>query len=129
MLVDVKALNIHRQVDVKLDKLAKQILQLLLPLLLLLLLLLYVLYHVLPLGHRGGRCRSLAYEIYYETLLIWMLVLELSFVQPKVQCLARLTPPMCKVKLTQCLITQQKLRKLRKHCANIELERKKQNQC
>ena len=39
MLVDVKALNIHRQVDVKLNELAKQIL-LLLPLLLLLLLLL-----------------------------------------------------------------------------------------
>jgi len=43
---DVRALNIHRQVDVKLNELAKQIL-LLLPLLLLLLLLLYVLYHVL----------------------------------------------------------------------------------
>ena len=44
--VDVKAyiaLNIHLQVDVKLNELAKQIL-LLLPLLLLLLLLLYVLY-------------------------------------------------------------------------------------
>ena len=41
--VDAKALNIHLQVDVKLNKLAKQIL-LLLPLLLLLLLLLYVLY-------------------------------------------------------------------------------------
>ena len=38
----VKALNIHRQVDVKLNELAKQILLLLLPLLLLLLLLLYV---------------------------------------------------------------------------------------
>ena len=42
MLADVKALNMHRQVDVKLNELAKQIL-LLLPLLLLLLLLLYVL--------------------------------------------------------------------------------------
>ena len=45
-MVDVKAyiaLNIHLQVDVKLNELAKQIL-LLLPLLLLLLLLLYVLY-------------------------------------------------------------------------------------
>ena len=41
--VDVKALNIHRQVDVNLNELAKQIL-LLLPLLLLLLLLLYALY-------------------------------------------------------------------------------------
>ena len=40
---DVKALNIHRQVDVKLNELAKQILMLL-PLLLLLLLLLYVLH-------------------------------------------------------------------------------------
>ena len=40
---DVKALNIHRQVDVKLNELAKQILMLL-PLLLLLLLLLCVLY-------------------------------------------------------------------------------------
>ena len=45
----VKALNIHRQVDVKVNELAKQIL-LLLPLLLLLLLLLYVLYHVLIQG-------------------------------------------------------------------------------
>ena len=44
--MDVKALNIHRQMDVKLNELAKQILMLL-PLLLLLLLLLYVLYHVL----------------------------------------------------------------------------------
>ena len=44
MLVDVKALKIHRQEDVKLNELAKQILLLLLPLLLLLLLLLYVLY-------------------------------------------------------------------------------------
>ena len=42
ILVDVKALNIHRQVDVKLNELAKQILMLL-PLLLVLLLLLYVL--------------------------------------------------------------------------------------
>ena len=40
--LDVKALNIHRQMDVKLNELAKQILMLL-PLLLLLLLLLYVL--------------------------------------------------------------------------------------
>ena len=40
---DVKALNIHMQVDVKLNELAKQIL-LLLPLLLLLLLLPYVLH-------------------------------------------------------------------------------------
>ena len=47
--VDVKAINIHRQVDVKLHELAKQIL-LLLPLLLLLLLLLYVLDHVLIRG-------------------------------------------------------------------------------
>ena len=47
--VDVKALNIHRQVDVKLNELAKQIL-LMLPLLLLMLLLLYVLYHVLIQG-------------------------------------------------------------------------------
>ena len=39
---DVKALNSHRQVNVKLNELAKQILMLL-PLLLLLLLLLYVL--------------------------------------------------------------------------------------
>ena len=50
--VDVKALNIHRQVDVKLNELAKQIL-LLLPLLLLLLLLLYVLYHVLIRGREA----------------------------------------------------------------------------
>ena len=49
---DVKALNIHRQVDVKLNELAKQIL-LLLPLLLLLLLLLYVLYHVLIRGREA----------------------------------------------------------------------------
>ena len=46
----VKALNIHRQVDVKLNELTKQILLLLLPLLLLLMLLLYVLYHVLIQG-------------------------------------------------------------------------------
>ena len=52
MLVDVKALNIHRQVDVKLNELAKQILMLL-PLLLLLLLLLYVLYHVLIRGREA----------------------------------------------------------------------------
>ena len=44
--MDVKALNIPRQRDVKLNDLAKQILMLL-PLLLLLLLLLYVFYHVL----------------------------------------------------------------------------------
>ena len=50
--VDVKALNIHLQVDVKLNELAKQIL-LLLPLLLLLLLLLYVLYHVLIRGREA----------------------------------------------------------------------------
>ncbi len=50
--VDVKALNIHRQVDVKLNELAKQILMLL-PLLLLLLLLLYVLYHVLIRGREA----------------------------------------------------------------------------
>ena len=43
MLSDVEALNIHRQMDVELNELAKQILMLL-PLLLLLLLLLYVLY-------------------------------------------------------------------------------------
>ena len=43
ILADVKALNIHRQVNVKLNELAKQIL-LLLPLLFLLLLLLHVLY-------------------------------------------------------------------------------------
>ena len=43
MLADVRALNIHRQVDVKLNELAKQIL-LLLSMLLLLLLLPYVLY-------------------------------------------------------------------------------------
>ena len=48
--VDVKALNIHRQVDVKPNELAKQIL-LLLPLLLLLLLLLYALHDVLIRGH------------------------------------------------------------------------------
>ena len=47
--MDVKALNIHRQMDVKLNELAKQILMLL-PLLLLQLLLLYVLYHVLTRG-------------------------------------------------------------------------------
>ena len=52
MLADVKALNIHRQVDVKLNELAKQILMLL-PLLLLLLLLLYVLYHVLIRGREA----------------------------------------------------------------------------
>ena len=49
MLADGKALNIHRQVDVKLNELAKQILMLL-PLLLLLLLLLHKLYHVLIRG-------------------------------------------------------------------------------
>ena len=47
--VDVKALNIHRQVDVKLNELAKQIL-LLLPLLLLL----YLLYHVLTQGREAA---------------------------------------------------------------------------
>ena len=52
--VDVKALNIHRQVDVKLNELAKQIL-LLLPLLLLLLLLLYVPHHVLT---RAPSCNA-----------------------------------------------------------------------
>ena len=51
-LVDVKALNIPRQRDVKLNELAKQILMLL-PLLLLLLLLLYVLYHVLIRGREA----------------------------------------------------------------------------
>ena len=49
---DVKALNIPRQGDVKLNDLAKQI-SMLLPLLLLLLLLLYVLYHVLIQGGRS----------------------------------------------------------------------------
>ena len=49
---DVKALNIPRQRDVKLNDLAKQILMLL-PLLLLLLLLLYVLYHVLIRGREA----------------------------------------------------------------------------
>ena len=49
---DVKALNIPRQRDVKLNDLAKQILMLL-PLLLLLLLLLYVLYHVLIWGREA----------------------------------------------------------------------------
>ena len=49
MLADVKALNIHLQVDVKLNELAKQILMLL-PLLLLL----YVLYHVLIRGSTRG---------------------------------------------------------------------------
>ena len=52
MLADVKALNIPRQRDVKLNELAKQILMLL-PLLLLLLLLLYVLYHVLIRGREA----------------------------------------------------------------------------
>ena len=52
MLLDVKALNIPRQRDVKLNELAKQILMLL-PLLLLLLLLLYVLYHVLIRGREA----------------------------------------------------------------------------
>ena len=52
ILVDVKALNIPRQRDVKLNDLAKQILMLL-PLLLLLLLLLYVLYHVLIRGREA----------------------------------------------------------------------------
>ena len=50
--MDVKALNIPRQRDVKLNELAKQILMLL-PLLLLLLLLLYVLYHVLIRGREA----------------------------------------------------------------------------
>ena len=49
---NVKALNIPRQRDVKLNDLAKQILMLL-PLLLLLLLLLYVLYHVLIRGREA----------------------------------------------------------------------------
>ena len=59
--VDVKALNIHRQVDVKLNELAKQIL-LLLPLLLLLLLL-YVLYYVLKRG-REAPPYNYVYSIY-----------------------------------------------------------------
>ena len=44
--IDVKGLNVHKLMDVKLNELPKQILMLL-PLLLLLLLLLYVLYNVL----------------------------------------------------------------------------------
>ena len=54
-MLEVMALNIPRQGDVKLNELAKQIL-LLLPLLLLLLLLLYVLYHVLIRGREAPLC-------------------------------------------------------------------------
>ena len=64
--MDVKALNIHLQVDVKLNELAKQIL-LLLPLLLLLLLLLYVLYHVLI---QGGEAPLYNYVVKYKALLV-----------------------------------------------------------
>ena len=48
----LRPLTIHRQVDVKLNELAKQILMLL-PLLLLLLLLLHALYHVLIRGREA----------------------------------------------------------------------------
>ena len=53
--MDVKALNSHRQMDVKLNEFAKRILMLL-PLLLLLLLLLHVLCHVLIQGREAPPC-------------------------------------------------------------------------